>query len=264
MIGRIGLTAVGFVAPGMADAAALWADPDGGGNPRGDGWRASPRSLPPREARRASPAIALAVAAAEQIAPTLPRDAGWVFASSLGEGDTLNSILSALCRPDIMIQPLKFQNAVHNAAQGQWSIAAGAPGPGTSIAAHDDTAGAGLLKAAMQVLAEGLPVGLVIFDAPLPPPLHEKRPIEVPMAAALALSPEPGLGLLEIDLVHDTRPTDPAKGGAPPVLLGSNNPVRFVLPLLASISRGDDRPTVLGLPGGGGLAVSYRGPADAF
>lgn len=259
MRGPIGLAGMGFVAPGLDDTEALWAHLDGRDLRPQEGWRASPRSLPPREARRSSAAVVLAVAAAEQIAPALPADAAWVFASALGEGDTLKNILGALSRPEIMIQPLKFQNAVHNAAQGQWSIVAGATGPATSIAAYDDTAGAGLLKAAMQVAVEGRPVGLVVFDWPLPPPLHEKRPVALPMAAALALTPEPAGGALEVELVHGARPTDPAESGASALLTGSNNPARFLLPLLARIRRADPAPVILGLPAGGGIAVAYRG-----
>jgi hypothetical protein len=262
MIGRLSVAGLGFVAPGLADAGALRAHLDGAPlAPAGD-WRPAPASLPPRQARRLSAGIALAIAAAEQIAPCLPRDAAWVFASSLGEGETLGHILAALSGPVIMVQPLKFQNAVHNAAQGQWSILAGAEGPATSIAAHDETVGAGLLRAAMQVLLERRPVGLVMFDAPLPPPLHEKRPLALPMAAALALATEgasEALGSLELSLVEDAEPTDPRESGASELLVGSANPVRFALPLLARIDRGDRRPVTLRLPGGGGLRAASGG-----
>ena len=260
MVGRVSVAALGFVAPGIADIPALRAHLAGGTVDAPDGWRPSPASLPPRQARRLSPAIALAIAVAEQVAPALPRDAAWVFASSVGEGETLRDILSALAQPDIMLQPIKVQNAVHNAAQGQWSILAGAEGPATSIAAHDETVGAGLLKAAMQVLLERRPVGLVMFDAPLPPPLHEKRPLLMPMAAALALAAVgSGVGSLDLALDHDAAPTDPCESGAGAGLLDSGNPVRFALPLLARIDRTDARPVVLRLPGGGGLRAVFEG-----
>ena len=266
MVGRVSVAGMGFVAPGLADAGALRSHLAGAPIAAVDGWRPSPAGLPPRQARRLSVGIALAIAAAEQIAPVLPRDAPWVFASSVGEGETLAEILAALARPEIMIQPLRFQNAVHNAAQGQWSILAGAEGPATSIAAYDDTVGAGLLKAAMQVLLERRPVGLVVFDAPLPPPLHEKRPLALPMAAALALTADGAgarLGSLELSLVHDEAPTDPRESGAADLLVDSGNPVRFALPLLARMGRADRRPMVLGLPGGAGLRAVMRGAGDA-
>jgi hypothetical protein len=266
MVGRVDVTGLGFVAPGLPDAEALRAHLAGVPLTVPQAWRPAPAGLPPREARRLSASIALAIVAAEQVAPALPRNAAWVFASAVGEGETLTTILAALARPEIMIQPLRFQNAVHNAAQGQWSIVAGAEGPATSIAAYDATAGAGLLKAAMQVLLERRPVGLVIFDAPLPPPLHEKRPITLPVAAALALVPEgaaDALGSLELALDHETPPTDPVEIGASEALVGSGNPVRFALPLLHRIQRGDPRPVVLGLPAGGGLRASWQAGGDA-
>jgi Beta-ketoacyl synthase, N-terminal domain len=260
MVGRVSVARIGFVAPGVADAGALRAHLAGAPLDSAQGWRPSPASLPPRQARRLSAGIALAIAAAEQVAPALPRDAAWVFASAVGEGETLRDILSALAQPDIMVQPIKFQNAVHNAAQGQWSILAGAEGPATSIAAYDETVGAGLLKAAMQVLLERRPVGLVMFDAPLPPPLHEKRPLAMPMAASLALTLGGGaLGSLALSLDHDAAPTDPCESGAGALLLDSANPVRFALPLLARIDRADPRPVVLRLPGGGGLRAAFEG-----
>lgn len=152
-------------------------------------WRPTTTRLSKRDARRLSPQIQLALSVAEQIDAVLPPLAGWVFASSAAEGETLHVILEALCTPELLIQPLRFQNAVHNAAVGQWMIAASRHGPATSIAAYDETFGAGLLKALMQIALEKRPVGLVAFDAPLPPPLDEKRPLGVPLGVGLALSP---------------------------------------------------------------------------
>lgn len=261
MIGRVSVAGIGFVAPGLDDAAALGAHLAGAPLVVPEGWRPAPAGLARREARRLSAGIALAIAAAEQVAPALPHHAAWVFASAVGEGETLTDILAALARPQIMIQPLRFQNAVHNAAQGQWSIVAGAQGPATSIAGYDQTAGAGLLKAAMQVLLERRPVGLVAFDAPLPPPLHEKRPLALPMAAALALLPEGStrsMGSLELSLDGEAAPTAAEDSGASELLVGSGNPARFALPLLARIQQGDVRPVVLGLPAGGGLRAIWQ------
>lgn len=265
-LGRVSVAALGFVAPGLADAEALRRHLAGAPLEVPAGWRPAPTSLAPRQARRLSAGIALGITAAEQVAPAMSRSAGWVFASAVGEGETLTDILAALARPDIMIQPIRFQNAVHNAAQGQWSIVSGAEGPATSIAAHDQSVGAGLLKATMQVLLEDRPVGLVTFDAPLPPPLHEKRPLSLSMAAALALVPEgteEAAGSLELSLDHDASPTDPCHSGAADALVRSGNPVRFALPLFARIQRNDRRPVFLGLPAGGGIRVIWHPGDDA-
>lgn len=258
MTQKLYVNAAGFVAPGFDSIAALEAHLDGAPANKPEDWKPQPTSLPPRAARRLSTAIRLAVQTAEQVTPALPSNAGWVFASSIGEGDTLNDILTALCRDDIMIQPVKFQNAVHNAAQGQFSIAAKAVGPGTSIADYDMTVAAGLLKAMMQATLEQIPVGLVAFDAPMPQPLHEKRRFEIPMAAALALSPAPNdqtFAVLSITCGPVTNsPMDP---DAPVAdwLMTSNNPARYALPLLTRLHRKDPTPLILHLSPNTALTV---------
>ncbi len=244
---------LGFAAPGAEGEAGLraaLADPTW--TPDAD-WAPRLTCLAPRAARRVSPEIRLALAAAEQIAPHLPPEAGWVFASSTGEGETLNVILEALASPEMMIQPLRFQNAVHNAAAGQWTIAAGLQGPATSVAAYDETVGAGLLKALLQVALERRPVGLVLFDAPIPPPLHEKRPITLPLAASLALRP-PGVdGPALAAELREAPPSAPASAFARR-LAATRNPAAAALPLLEALLGPGGR-VVLGLPGARNLAV---------
>lgn len=264
MIGSLHVSAIGFAAPGLGSAAALFQHLDGAPLAGTADWTPAPERLPRRQMRRLSESTLVAIMAAEQIGDALPAAGAWVFASSTGEGRILTEILAALCRPEIMIQPLRFQNAVHNAAQGQWSIVAGATGPATSIAGHDDSVGAGLLKCALQAAEEATAVGLVAFDAPLPPPLHDKRPVAMPVAAALALTPGPTAASrcrLDLSVTTSGPPSDPAESGAAEALLASGNPVRFLLPLLARIHRGDPRPVLLGLPGGARLEVTV-GEAD--
>ena len=263
---RLYVNATGFAAPGLDCAAALSAHFDGADWSGDEDWRPAPASLSRRQALRLSECTRIAIMAAEQIGDAVPEKAAWVFASSNGEGGTLNEILTALCQPEIMIQPLRFQNSVHNAALGQWSIVAGSTGPATSVAAYDDTVGAGLLKAMMQAQLEQTAVGLVVFDAPFPPPLHEKRRIELPMAAALALSPvriPDSLCVLDLEVVAQTAPTDLTATNVAAGLLTCGNPVRFILPLLHQMHGLDRRPVVLGLPGGAGLRVTVNEVSDA-
>ena len=258
MIHRLYVNAVGFVAPGFDSAEALDAHISGAPCRQSTGWSPAPTSLSRRQALRLSDATRLAILAAEQIAEAMPVDAGWVFASSVGEGQTLNEILMALSQDETMIQPLRFQNAVHNAAQGQWSIVAGSESPATSIAAYDNTVGAALLKAMMQAVIEKLPVGLVVYDAPQPPPLHVKRPFACPMAAALALSPGPwpeSRAVLEIALTSAARPTMQDDLPIAESLLRGENPVRFTLPLLREVFQPSGRQVTLALNGGSGLEV---------
>jgi len=263
---RLYVNGIGFAAPGIDSAAGLAAHFNGAAWSSAEGWKPAPASLPRRQALRLSDSIRLAIMVAEQIGDAVPDQAAWVFASSIGEGGTLNEILTSLSQSEIMVQPLRFQNSVHNAAQGQWSIVAKAMGPATSIAAYDDTVGAGLLKAMMQAALEKTPVGLVVFDAPLPSPLHEKRPLDLPMAASLALSPEPtpdSLCVLDIEMMAEAGPVDLDRANIAAGLIDSGNPVRFILPLLNRICGFDRRAVALTLPGGGGLRVTVREVPDA-
>lgn len=259
---RLHLEAVDFRGPGIDGWEALGRAFQGDGRlPDDDDGPVQPACLPPRAARRVSPQIRLALAVAERIAPVLPRDAGWVFASAAGESETLKVILEALREPEMMIQPLRFQNAVHNAASGQWSIAAGATGPITSIAAHDETVGAGLLKAALQVALERRAVGLVLYDLPLPQPLDAKRPFGLPLGAGLAFLPAPGpatLAVLELSLAKGAA-TAPARGLSR-ALLGSGNPVARILPLLERVASGAPGELRVALHGGQSLHLRVAPP----
>jgi hypothetical protein len=98
-----------------------------------------------------------------------------------------------------------------------------------------------------------------VFDAPFPPPMHEKRRFDLPMAAALALSPEPtpeSHCVLDLEVVAGAAASGLEGTNAAAELLDSGNPVRFILPLLERMHRFDPRPVILGLPGGAGLKVT--------
>ncbi|MDT8344644.1 MAG: beta-ketoacyl synthase chain length factor [Thermohalobaculum sp.] len=266
MTARLYVNAVGFAAPGIESAEALRRHLAGAASAPAEGWAPMPACLARRQALRLSEATRIALMAAEQIGAHVPRDGAWVFASSTGEGGTLAEILTALRGDEIMIQPIRFQNAVHNAAQGQWSIIAGATGPMTSIAAYDETAGAGLLKAMLQATIDGTAVGLVVFDAPMPEPLLEKRPIGLPMAASLALSPAetPGsIAALDLTVVTGTAATPSTPPQAADSLTASGNPVRVLLPLLQRILSPDGSEITLALPGDAALRITAMEAADA-
>lgn len=239
MSGRVYIEAIGASAPGFSDWPALRERLVGGEWEHDPNWAPVARCLSPRQAKRLSLQICLALSAAEMIVGGLAENAAWVFASSIGEGQTLHEILSALCEDEILIQPTKFQNSVHNAALGQWSIAAKETGPATSIAAFDHTVGAGILKAVMQVGLEQRPVGVVLFDAPLPPPLDEKRPLGVPMTFALALSPANSDNTIaQIDWrIASASPSEP-KTSAGRALKRTGNPIAAALPLLEAVAQG--------------------------
>ena len=248
--------AVTFAAPVAEDWDSLRSVLHNGLGEYGTDWKACPACLSPRAAKRMSPQTLLALALAERIVPQLPHDAAWVFASSIGEGQTLQFILEALREPEMMIQPLRFQNSVHNAASGQWTIAAGLTGPATSIGAYRQTVGAGFLKAAMQVALEKRSVGLVLYDVPLPEPLHAVHPLGMSMGAGYALAPESSastIATIELGTAQDDETLPATAAGR--ALADTLNPIAAVMPLmelLAGIRTGD---LALGLHGGSALRM---------
>ncbi|MBT6535190.1 MAG: hypothetical protein HOK98_03330 [Rhodospirillaceae bacterium] len=253
---------IAFAAPGLDDWDILsdalrhnhpWTDTQA--------WSPTPHCLSARSARRVTPAIRLALTVAEKIGEALDENAGWVFASSVGEGETLHVILEALRTPEMLIQPLRFQNAVHNAPSGQWSIAAGITGPMTSLAAFDDTAGAGFLKSGLQVAREARPAGLVIYDVPLPAPLDDKRPLGVQLAAGFALTVEPGpntLARVDMSLCQEIN-TLPERIVSRS-LSATGNPVAAVMPLLERLAEKKSGRVILGLHGGSSLCLDISAP----
>lgn len=252
---KLYLNAISFAAPVAGDWESLRAGFSSEPGPASAEFRPTPACLSPRAARRLSPQIRLALTIAERIGPGLLADAGWVFASSIGEGETLKVMLDALCTPEMMIQPLRFQNAVHNAAVGQWSIAGGLTGPTTSLAAYDETVGAGLLKAAMQVTLERRAVGLVCYDTPLPSPLHEIHPLGMAIGAGLAFLPEAtGATLATLYVEPGEGPPTPPRSEVGRALMDSRNPVAAIVPLLEMLEQGGE--VMLGLHGGGALCVT--------
>lgn len=149
--------------------------------------------LPGTERRRAGKSVKLAVDLAAQavlaarIDPTQPAA---VFASTSGDTNVLTDICAALATDDRLISPMRFHNSVHNAGSGYWTIAQGNRQPTTALALHNLTASAGLLEAAVQVVTEQMPVLLVIYDIPFPPPLDAAEPIAAVFGVSFLLRPE--------------------------------------------------------------------------
>jgi hypothetical protein len=175
----------------------------------------------------------LAILVAEKIAPALTDEAAWVFGSAFGEGETLKVILDALCTPNMAIRHTRFQNSVHNAASGQWTIAQSIRNAATSICGGNCTAGSSMLKALLQVQLEDRPVGVVLFDAPLPYPLSGSHKLTVPAGAGFALSPSKtskSIAAIEYSLCDATH--SQISSGFAQKALATDNPVFAVLPLI--------------------------------
>lgn len=221
----------------------------------------SPPLLSPRERRRTSPIVRLALSVAHQATVAsgfAPEDVTAVFASACGDGATLTQLLTTLANPDGMVSPTQFHNSVHNAAIGYWSIATGSKLPATSIAAHDYTFAAGLLKAAMQALTYDAPVLAVFYDLPFPEPLHSMRPLTDMFAVAMVLTHErQATSLAHVEANWragaDEPPNPPHMEALHPLWEG--NPAARALPLLEALARGDSAELIIRYPQDGALRL---------
>lgn len=254
---------VGVVGPGICGRSALEARLAQGADAfSGHTEIGVPDVIHPRERRRTSATVRLALGAASEAVRDSGRDASelpMVFASSLGDGTILNELLEVLVDPERHVSPTRFHNSVHNAALAYWSIGTKNRLPGTSLAAHDFTFGAALLKSAAQLASDPRALLLVVYDHPFPEPLNQARELMEPFAAAFVLSPADGADAVESPCVTG-RPSErsgckpaprvvlsrSASAGVeptPPRLAGycelwRRNPAARALPLLESILQG--------------------------
>lgn len=204
----------------------------------------APAGLSPRERRRTSPAVRLALAVAQEAvedarddAKDLPVVFGWAH----GDGPVVQRILEELATPDRFVSPTDFHNSVHNVAVGYWSIASGSHQSCSSIAAAGDTFPASLLKALAQVRSESRRVLLVVCEVPFLEPLDAVSPVGAAFGVALDLAPvddDGGVARLAADF-------EPRAAGdvTPPKTedlrsLWLANPAARAIPLLESVARG--------------------------
>jgi hypothetical protein len=187
------LEGVGLLAPGIDN----W--PSGARLLRGEAdYHAVPSALPapallpPAECRRASRPVKLCLALGIEACAAAQRPAAAlasVFCSSNPDGHTVHAVLEALSGDERSISPTRFHNSVHNATAGYWSIAVRCLQPYQVLCAFDATFAAALLEAALQAIADQLPVLMVAYDSEYPEPLHACRPIPDVGGIALVLSP---------------------------------------------------------------------------
>lgn len=203
----------------------------------------APALLPPNERRRTGPVVRLALAVATEAAGASGYDPATlrsVFGSANGDGPVVGTILDALApgTPRV-VSPTAFGNSVHNAAAGYWSIATGGAQPADCVGAGDATWAAALLAAVVEVRTMQMPVLLVVYDHPLPPPLDMTRPILAPFAMALVLAPDGPGAALDVAYVAGAgpaaEPDDPALRD-----LACGNPAAQSLRLLQCLARRQD------------------------
>ena len=236
------LTSVAWVAPGLLD----W--PAARTVLRGESvWTAAelptfqPERLPPNERRRASATVRMAFRVADEAL----RDAGvaadelaTVFASADGDLAIAARICTALAQPPRQVSPTDFHNSVHNAPAGYWSIAVGATGPSTAVAAGDGSFAAGLLEAHLMAVAERRPTLLVAYDVPAPAPLQAKRPLRHAVGTALLLLPQDGPRTLASLRCTPLASAETVLDDAALEALRTDNPAARALPLLQRLACG--------------------------
>src|SRR5499433_367740 len=151
-----------------------------------------PTILSPRDRRRCSETVSLALHTAHQAAQAGGLDLATtptVFSNSAGDGEIVHRLLTALAKPGKPVSPTDFHNSVHNASAFYWSLGTGCRASSTSIAAARFSFAAAMIKAAMHSVAESSPIVMVCFDSPLPSPLGETYPIVASLAVGFALWP---------------------------------------------------------------------------
>lgn len=207
--------------------------------------------LPRNEARRASLTVRLALQAATEALDQAGVEAklcSAIFTCSGGNTEALDALCRALIEPGRPISPNQFNNSVHNAALGYWTIAAGSQQPASSIGAYDASFAAGLLEAIALAQVENRRVLLVAFDTPPPPALQPFRAVSTPFGMALLLEPEPLAGnLVRLEKWqvnhHVSFPQEAEPSAWEPLRL--NNPAARCLPLLRQIALGQTGWTTL-------------------
>ncbi|MEM7169028.1 MAG: beta-ketoacyl synthase chain length factor [Pseudomonadota bacterium] len=242
---RVFVSGVGVLGPGLI-SWPLARDVLSGRHPyeREELALPAPEILSGRERRRSSATVRLALNVAHeaiQQAGIAPSDVATVFGSSNGSGLEIHQILTALRHAEMLVSPTLFHNSVHNSAVGYWCIAIGNHQPSTSIACHDFTFAAAMMKACAQASVENRPVLLTVFDCPLPAPLHQKRPLSETMGIALVIEPEhDGRSICKIDLTWSAGESEgqPSKMESPSLeRLRLGTPAGRVLPLLSLLAQ---------------------------
>lgn len=163
-----------------------------------------------------------------------------VFASSEGENGVWHQLCTSLALPERVVSPTLFHHSVHNAAAGYWSIGARSMHPSTSLACFDWSFCTGLLEAASQVIVEGTPVLLVVYDTPPPEPIYAARSLVEAFSVALVLAPartSRSRAILTIEAPSGQR--DGLTPMTEPLLevLRAGNPAARALPLCAAIAQ---------------------------
>jgi hypothetical protein len=195
--------------------------------------------LPANERRRTTALIKLALKVGQDAMPGIDAAShiATVFASSEGDLEITDKICRALLQEDKPVSPTQFHNSVHNAAAGYWAIAARSQQPSISLSAGDASFAAGLLEAVSQVLLDGVPVLLLAYDLPAPPPLDAERHFDFPFATAMLVASQPTENCLAgIELTVNHQAEQPGRCQNPSLeKVRQGNPIAASLPMLEAL-----------------------------
>jgi hypothetical protein len=185
------LHAAGVLAPGITSLAQLLAVSRGGVVPASTALNLpAPPALPANERRRASQAVRLSLACAEQAFQTSPFAADtlrMVFASDEGTGEICQQMLEAVTTTGA-VSPLVFHNSVHNAPSGCMSIAYRNQQSATSVSLGVQSFASGLLCAAVEAVTSAQPVLFLAYDAALGETMRSLLAIEQSTATAWVIA----------------------------------------------------------------------------
>lgn len=224
--------------------------------------RFNPETIPANARRRITPTIRIAIQAATEAMRASALDAesvASVFATSNGDLDISERICKALTLPERPVSPTDFQNSVHNAPAGYWSISSHCRQPSTSLSAGAASFAAGLLESCTQVLSDRHPVMLVAYDQPPPQTLANSLTSNIPFAAALILTWRQNissLARLTLTLAEQTAPSCLQCPSLHAIHLSSS--AARALSLLELLAEGTAAECVLPYLGSTGLVVEYE------
>jgi Beta-ketoacyl synthase, N-terminal domain len=211
-------------------------------------------SMPPNERRRTTPVIRLVLEVMQQLQSrsgiNLSNTAS-VFATSWGDLQVIENMMSSLVAPGIPVSPVQFHNMVHNAPAGYWSIGAGARSSSTSLTAGDGTFAAGLADAVAWVNSHDESVSYVCYEYPGPVIFENYSPIDAPFAVAMLLTAK-RTERSGWSVALEIGPALPETTMEYPDLesLRRGNPAARSLPLLQATASGDRQSVVLSLAAG--------------
>lgn len=201
--------------------------------------------LSPRERRRASRTVNLALAvatAAQQTSAIAADQLRKIFVSSNGDIDIFHYLCEELAVPEPQISPTKFHQSLHNSVAGYWDIVTHSHTASTSISAQDYGFVSGFLEAGLQAILEQQPVLLVFYDLNPTAPMDVCNPVWQWIGIGLVITPQPQANALaNIKLCIEESPSAiTSMNNITLEKFRQQNPAALGLPLLQALAKRND------------------------